>query len=433
MGLTLVLILGGISIIIGKQFLTDQGRLADQATQMQQEHIERNVKLHGDDLSLLLYYLKFALLNETDPLAGLSVGQSDLNPGVQRIRILALEGQKYDSDLVNPTKLLYGNLDLSFVIVYVFPLLVIAFMYNLFSEERESGTWQMVNVMARSKSKFLLGKLLVRFLLLAGVMLFLIGVGAVVLGVAADTAFLLFTLTALFYLIFWFALCFWVVCLRQNSNVNALVLLTIWLALVVLLPAFVNNYITNNYPLPEALSTMIKQRDGYHVKWDTSKKETMEKFYEEYPQFANYGFPSEKGYSPTWYYAMQHMGDVESREDSRAMQLKIRSREASSRMWAQVIPSMQAQLVFNEVAGTGLDDYMDFLQYMNEFHENLRLYFYPMIFSNSEVASVDWGQFTPEVFTNSNKSINWTKKLGSLVITILLFSVLSIFSVRKLI
>ena len=37
--------------------------------------------------------------------------------------------------------------------------------------------------------------------------------------------------------------------------------------------------------LPEAMRTAIAQRDGYHVKWDTDKKETIEKFYKHYPQF----------------------------------------------------------------------------------------------------------------------------------------------------
>ena len=82
----------------------------------------RNIKFHSDDLGLLLYYLKFSLVKEQNPLAALSIGQNDINPSIQSVKILTLEGQKYDTDLVNPTKLLYGNLDLSFILVYIFPL-----------------------------------------------------------------------------------------------------------------------------------------------------------------------------------------------------------------------------------------------------------------------------------------------------------------------
>ncbi|MEM7298040.1 MAG: DUF3526 domain-containing protein [Bacteroidota bacterium] len=432
-GLILILVLGGISIIIGKQFLINQREEVDQAAKMQKEHLERNVELHGDDLPLLLYYSSFTLLNETNPLAGLSIGQKDLNPHVKRIGILAVEGQKYDSDLVNPTKLLFGNLDLSFVIVYLLPLLVIAFTYNLLSEEMESGTWYMVNVMAKSKLSYLIAKLSVRFLLLAVILLLLIAVGGTTLGIPWNTSFQLFIATSLLYLIFWFVLSFWIACLKQNSNFNALTLLSIWLVLLVLLPAFINNQVTNKYPLPEALSLMIKQRDGYHTKWDTNKRKTMEAFYKDYPQFEEYGFPPEQGYNHPWYYAMQHLGDAESREESRAMLEKVQMREASSRRWAQLVPTLHTQLVFNSLAGTGLTDYISFLEYTNEFHEKIKLIFYPHIFSGATADALDWEQFTPKTYTNIGKSFDRIKTLIPMISSILLFVVLSAVSIRKVI
>ena len=48
--------------------------------------------------------------------------------------IRALEGQKYDANLTNPANLLLGNLDFSFVLIYLFPLLIIAFTYNIIAE-----------------------------------------------------------------------------------------------------------------------------------------------------------------------------------------------------------------------------------------------------------------------------------------------------------
>lgn len=431
LGIALVLILGGVSIVIGKQFLANQEKAADQVAEKQLHHIQRNIKLHGDDLPLLLYYLKFSLVNTTDPIAGLSIGQRDLNPSVQRVKILTLEGQKYDTDLVNPTKLLYGNLDLSFVIIYVFPLLIIAFTYNLFSEEMESGTWKMVNIMAKSRLKFLLTKLSIRLVLLATAMILLFGIGAVVLHIPVDGTFLVFMVTGLLYLVFWFALCFFIICLKRNSNFNALVLLSIWLTLVVLFPAFVNNYVTTKHPIPEALSTMIKQRDGYHTKWDTNKKETLERFYEEYPQFASYGFPPEEGFDWGWYYAMQHLGDVESREESQAMQQKVQLRETTSRRWAQGIPSMYTQLVFNELSQTNLLNYMQFLTHSNQFHEQIRLYFYDYIFSNSQEKEVNWKQFKPEHFKAQHQLSNWWISLAPLYIAIITFVGLSYFVIAR--
>lgn len=432
LGLLLILVLGGISLVIGKQFLNNQKRMADQVVEMHHNHVERNVKLHGDDLPLLLYYLKFSLVHTTNPITGFSIGQRDLNPSVQRVKILTLEGQKYDTDLVNPTKLLYGNLDLSFVIIYVFPLLIIAFTYNLFSEEKESGTWAIVNVMAKSKTSFLLAKLSVRLFLLMAVMLLLFILGALFLGISFDSTLLVFIVTGLLYLIFWFTLCFCIICLKYSSNFNALALLSVWLILVVLLPAFINNYITVKHPVPEALSTMIKQRDGYHEKWDTNKKEAMVKFYEEYPQFASYGFPPEEGFHWGWYFAIQHLGDQESRKDSQEMQDKIFQREEISRSWAKFIPSMHTQLALNGFAKTGLVDHMKFVSHTNKFHEDIRLYFYPLIFTNAAPADVNWAQFEPSYFSPA-KPIKWLSSLGPLLMSILVFSVLIIVQIRKVI
>ncbi len=430
LGLALALLLGLISIVTGKQFLNQQEKVAAQVAEKQSGHIERNIRFHSDDLGLLLYYLKFTLVNKYDPLAALSIGQKDLNPSVQHVKILTLEGQKYDTDLVNPTKLLYGNLDLSFVLIYVFPLLIIAFTYNLRSEEEETGTWKIVSVMSTSKLKFLLSKLLVRLILLLVLMIFLYLIASMVLNIPWGELSFAFFVMGLVYLLFWFSLSFWIISLKRASNFNALVLLSFWLTLVVLSPSLVNNIITSQYPVPEALTTMIEQRDGYHKKWDMEKRGTMEKFYDRYPQFKSYGYPPEEGFSWLWYYAMQHLGDEESREESASMQTKIMQRAHLSRKWAKFVPSMHTQLVFNDIAGTSLINHLNFLQHTNTFHENTRLYFYPKIFSQVTAEEVNWDLFKPVYFKDEKRSFDWWGSLVPLCVGIMLFLGLSGLSIR---
>jgi ABC-2 type transport system permease protein len=45
--------------------------------------------------------------------------------------------QLFENELPNPVNLLAGNFDLAFVLIYLFPLLLIVFCYGLFSAERE--------------------------------------------------------------------------------------------------------------------------------------------------------------------------------------------------------------------------------------------------------------------------------------------------------
>ncbi len=429
LGLAMILVLGIISILIGRQFLADEEQITAQVVESHQMHLDRNLEFHSDDISLLLYYLEFVLVNPTRELAALSIGQRDINPSVQSVNIRTLEGQRYDTDLVNPVNLLHGNLDLSFIFLYVFPLLIIAFSYNLRSEEEESGTWRLVGVMSRSKFQFLVSKLFVRIALLLIAMLLLCFIATLVLGIPWDASFLTFLATGVLYLLFWFALSFWIVSLKRSSAVNALTLLAIWLVLVILLPAALNNYIANKYPVPEALTTVIKQRDGYHQKWDTNKRETMEKFYAGYPQLETYGYPPEEGFSWSWYYAMQHLGDAESAEQSEMMRSRILQREETSRAWARFVPTMHTQLAFNDVAGTSLTDHMDFLEETRSFHERIRMHFYPKIFTDSNVSEVIWEQFEPEYLPVENPT-GLGSTLLPLLIATLIFSGLALVNRR---
>ena len=139
-GLIFLLIICFISLLIGQQFQQKQQNNINEAALYQKEHIARNAAFHKDEMGLLLYYIKFSLVNKTLPLNSLAIGQRDVNPSIQSVTIRGLEGQKYDAELNNPNNLLSGNIDFSFVLIYLFPLLIIAFSYNLVSEEKESGT-----------------------------------------------------------------------------------------------------------------------------------------------------------------------------------------------------------------------------------------------------------------------------------------------------
>ncbi len=400
--LSLALTAGVISLFIGKQFLVKQEKAIAEVTSFQQQHIERNTHFHKDDFGLLMYYLRFALINKPEQMAGLSIGQRDVNLSVQSVTIRALEAQKYDTDLNNPYNLLSGNFDLSFVVIYLFPLLIIAFTFNLLSEEQEGGTWKLVTTQSTSPIKYLLAKLAVRAITVLIVLALLLFISISILSIQWNKTFALFAATCVAYLIFWIALCFLFVTFKKSSGFNALALLSSWVLLTVLLPAGVNNIITNKYPVPEALRTIIKTRDGYHNKWDVDKSVTMDKFYELYPQFKKYPLPG-KTFSWLWYYAMWHMGDYDAMQNAQEMRSKLLQREKASRAVAAFIPTMHTQLQLNDIAKTSMLNHITFLDSTTVFHKKMRLHFYPKIFENGYVKREDWNRFKPEYFSESNE------------------------------
>jgi ABC-2 type transport system permease protein len=425
----LIVFMGIISILIGRQFLSRQESIIQQVTTHQREHIERNVATH-DEMGLLLYYLRFSLISKPDKLAALSIGQRDVNPGIQSVTIRTLEGQKYDTDLSNPSSLQSGNLDLGFVILYLFPLLIIAFTFNLLSEEQEAGTWRLIAVQARSAKVYLFRKVSVRAIALYSWLVILLVIAISVLSLSFNEALWVFIIAGVLYLAFWFAFCFWVITFGRSSSFNVLTLLSAWVVFTILLPASVNNIVANLYPVPESLATLVKQRDGYHEKWDIDKSITMEKFYAHYPQYKSYGIP-EQTFSWLWYYAMQQMGDDESAQYSNAMREKILQREQVSRSIAMIMPTMHTQLLFNDVARTSLTDYVQLLDSTHVFHERLRLHFYPKIFDNTAVKDENWKRFIPEYIAD-HKNMNWLGMILPLIAAILLFSGLSITNMKRI-
>jgi len=413
-GLGFILVAGFASISIGKQFLKKQESAVHHAAQFQNEFISDYVKYNNDDLGLLMYYLRFSLANKPNPLAGLSIGQRDINPSLQSITIRNLENQKWDTDLVNPTNLLLGNMDLGFVMIYLFPLLIIAFIYNTYSEEKEGGTWSLLRLHAPSPGKVLRQKLLVRMAAVYAAMIILLASAAIILSLPLSSSLLAIGLLLVLYFGFWFALGLWVVSYKKNSAFNAVAMLAIWVFLTVLSPALVNSYIINSYPVPEALETVVKQRQGYHEKWDMEKQVTMNKFYAHYPQYRKYPLP-DKQFSWLWYYAMHQMGDDESEQESQALHSKLWTRHTVSSNIALFFPTLHTQLSINSLAQTDLQNHLLFLDSTKRFHEKTRLFFYEKIFEDQPVNSVDWSRLQLEYFS-AGQTTNWLRLLLPLLV-----------------
>jgi ABC-2 type transport system permease protein len=415
-GLIFLLLIGFISLLIGQQFQEKQKQNITEAAIYQKEHIARNAAFHKDEIGLLLYYVKFSLVNKTFPINSLAIGQRDVNPSIQSVNIRGLEAQKYDAELNNPNNLLSGNIDFSFVLVYLFPLLIIAFTYNIISEEKESGTWKIVATQSENTFLYILKLFYIRILSLLALLTIVLFIAVLFLNIPLDKAFLAFYGLGIHYILFWFAVCFFIVSLQKNSNFNAVILLTVWLFLIIILPATINTYIVNKYPVPEALELTLKQRNAYHEKWDMDKKITMDQFYAHYPQFKKYGLP-EGEFKWLWYYAMQQAGDDDSAKQSDELATKLQQRNDASQFIALFIPTLHTQIQLNEIAKSDLGNQLLFLKETKDFHEKLRLHFYPKIFDNAAVNQQKWDQFKVETFEDKSET-----KLSLVFLPLLVFN-----------
>jgi ABC-2 type transport system permease protein len=423
-GLLILFVAGLISLHIGKHFLDKNKEIIEKTAHYQQESIARNVEFHPKEIGLLLYYVRFGLVNEMPNLTGLAIGQRDINPSLQSVTIRNLEEQKYATDLMNPMYQMLGNMDFSFVLIYFFPLIIIAFCFNLISEEKEEGTWSLVLSQSNNPLKMLRLKILIRYFSVLLVLILLLIIAKFYMEIPFDSAFLAFILISILYITFWFALAWLVASFHKNSSQNALILLISWVTLTIVVPAGINAVTVNLYPVPEAFSTVLESRDGYHNKWDVPKEPTVAKFHKHYPQFSQFKHPKAKDYSWLWYYAMQQMGDDEAVTESLNFKEKLKKRNAFSSTAGIFFPSIHAQLSLNALSLSDMDNYLNFIEKLDKFHEQKRLYFYPKIFNEAAVSYENWKRFGLE-FYQEKPSINWIKMLLPLVLTIVILLIIS--------
>ena len=152
-GLALIFLAGLYATEHGRRVIAVQRDVLASVPAMQGEHLQKMLAMHdtADGPGNLLYYLNFFTAHQPSRFAPVSLGLRDVQPFNLKVRMLALEGQLYDTDIQNPAALALGNFDLAFLLVLLYPLLVIAFTHNVLSAEQESGTWALVAAVSASR------------------------------------------------------------------------------------------------------------------------------------------------------------------------------------------------------------------------------------------------------------------------------------------
>jgi ABC-2 type transport system permease protein len=172
-------------------------------------------------------------------LQALATGQSGVQPFYYKVYITRKQYLVHESEIDNSFLQFVGPFDFSFVVVYLLPLLIIVFTYNLLSAEKEQGTWVLLKTSNQSIARLLLGRLLIRFgLFTAFFWLVVVPLLALLIGpgfLASPNWWWVVAFVSL-YFAFWFALAFLVNSFSLSSNLNAMSLIFLWLLLGLLVP-----------------------------------------------------------------------------------------------------------------------------------------------------------------------------------------------------
>lgn len=158
-----------------------------------------------------------------------------------------------------------GNFDFSFVVIYLFPLLIIVFSYNVLSSEKEQGTWVLLKTSNQSIARMIFYRIVIRYLVFTTffwlvVVPFLMGqIGTSFLATA--NWFWLVAFVSL-YFAFWFGASFLVNSFSMSSNANAMVLIFIWLFTGIIIPNVLQVGLNRVYPIPSRIDMLTEERNA---------------------------------------------------------------------------------------------------------------------------------------------------------------------------
>lgn len=213
---------------------------------------------------------QYAIL-PTLALSPVAAGQSDMLADYFKVTYESRTAFMQESEIESPWKLLSGQFDLAFVLVYIFPLFVFAISFNMLSVERDQGTLRMLLSQPLTLPRLVMAKMFARASVLTSVAVLVPAVA--LLFARADridggmlAALALWMALVIGYGLFWFSLSALVNSFGRSSAANALLLIGSWVLLVLVVPVGLNLAVSRAAPAPSrtdlATQTRLVTIDG---------------------------------------------------------------------------------------------------------------------------------------------------------------------------
>jgi ABC-2 type transport system permease protein len=340
------------------------------------------------------------------PFTILAIGQSDLFPSSYKVGIDgALEWQsrgRVVQQLDNPLLLKADRFDLAFVILYLYPMLILAISFNLMSGEKEGRTLGLLLAQPVSLRALVIGKVACRALLVFGGVSGLSLSGFLLSGTdfsGGGVRVLLWLVAVIVYGGFWFALAVVANAMGRSSAANALALAVAWLAFLFVIPSAISFAATVAYPVPpriEYLNAARKIEDDVR----RERKGLIAQYLREHPELSRWGWTMDNlgvGY-PHVPEAMPEK--VEFLEMTRRLQPvvaryegQLAKQQALAARCRFLSPAVLMQGVLYDLAGTGRARHEHFLRQANAFNAEWNSFFDAKPFRREMVNAADYAVF----------------------------------------
>ena len=370
------------SLEVAEQRATIERLLA--ADQVDREAVLNQQKDYGG-VAYHSFHLSYAPPSE---LAFAAQGVRDVYPWKHRIRMLALEGQIYESDTKNPELALAGRIDFVFVISVLAPLLVILLLHDLRAAERSAGRFDLLVVNAHTS--WVLWPLRATLLLIMLCLALLVPFWLVALFEQVSGGLIIaVSLLCLAYLSGWAFVCYWLSKRSLSASMLASILLALWLFTSFIVPAVANVMIESQVDGPDGGDILLAQREAVNDAWDLPFASTMDAFVATHPQWREHTQMNSL-FEWKWYYAFQQVGDQHAHTLSQQYRAMAEHKYQLAGWVAWLSPAVFVQRTLTHWAQTDTVAARAYEQRVRKFHAQLRHFYYPLLFTNPE--------FDPEVF-----------------------------------
>lgn len=315
------------------------------------------------------------------PLAALGIGQGDVQPSYMRVKVDSLDTALSRHEFDHPLRLALGRFDATFVVIYLWPLALLALGFTVLTEDRASSRLALLQTHGASVRTVAAAGFCVRS---GAAMLAL--VAAVWLGTLAFGVFpaqavgglAMWTLIVLAYLGFWTLVCA-LICARTADPMSAAFrAFAAWVIIAVALPSLSSVLPQTIAPTPSGAEYIVAQRDALD-RVTRGSLALIESFYDDHPELRPAKTPIPKlPWSTT--------RPIRITEQERAMAPVETQFEAAYERQAGVFavaswlsPATLAAESLLRLTGNDQARHRDFVRQVRGYNRELREFFFPRL------------------------------------------------------
>lgn len=377
-------LLSTFTLLTGLQEIDNEKALIERVDRLVTQDRDFTLAAQKDAGSAAYYAFHFTY-DPPSNLAFASRGVRDDLPWKHRIRMLALEGQIYETDAGNPELSRVGKLDYAFVVAYFLPLLLILLLYDQRANEVRNNRWAFLSATSGNGNRLLQHRaalrsgllylcLVIPFVIFASINNVALGnillvVGAIALNVAA-----------------WFLIALFITSRVESGPTAATLLLGVWFATAVVIPVAGKLVVENSVSVPNGGEILLMQREKVNGAWDLPKEATMQPFTDNNPGWTDFTHVG-PSFEWKWYYAFQQVGDQSVELLSQDLRDGVARRDKAMSLVSLASPSLLTGRLLSRAANTDIASFQRYDTCVRDFHSNLREFHYPMLFGKIEYSN----------------------------------------------